>query len=299
MEATVIGLGVMGGEICRHVVAAGHRTRACDLSPSAIQRAVVNGAIAATTPAEAANGAEIVLLSLPGPAQVVDAITGEDGVLSASRPPRWIVDLSTNAVGVVRDLSTTCAARGVTFFDGPVSGGHPKAASGRLSLMLGADVAVPDGVLEVLGSFTDRVFMTGSVGTGTVVKLVNNQLFLTACAALQESYLMAVAAGVDIDALQVVLGSSSAAPLAGLAPFLMRRNFHDVGFRLDNAAKDLVLSTELAIGLGTPTPISAAAADLYGQAVADGRGGLDFHGVLVQLESVSGRIAPEIAREVS
>ena len=295
MNVAMIGLGVMGGEICRHI-AAGFPTQVYDPAIEAVRRAEAAGARAMATPGLAGDGATVAVLSLPGPEQVIDVVSGPDGLLAASNPPRWIVDLSTNSLGTVRSLAATCASAGVTFLDGPVSGGRPKAVTGQLSLMLGADVDVPDEILDVLRTFTEQIFMTGAVGTATVTKLANNQLFLTACAALQESYLMAAAAGVDLDVLHTVLRASSAAPVAALGPFLMRRNFDDVGFRLDIAAKDLMLSTDLAAETGVPVPTSAGAADLYRRAVSAGFGGLDFHGLLRILEVESGHEAPQLSR---
>lgn len=296
MSVAMIGLGVMGSEICRHIVSAGFETRVVDPSTAAIRRAEDSGAVVVASPALAGDGAMVAVLSLPGPEQVADVVSGPDGLLSAVTPPRWIVDLSTNSLGTVRSLAATCASVGVSFLDGPVSGGRPKAVTGQLSLMLGADSEVPDQVLDVLRTFTEQIFLTGAVGTGTVTKLANNQLFLTACAALQESYLMAAAAGVDLDVLHTVLRASSAASVAGLGPFLMRRNFDDVGFRLDIAAKDLMLSTDLAAETGVPAPTSAGAAELYRRAVSAGFGGLDFHGLLRILEVESGHEAPELSR---
>jgi len=296
MDVSVIGLGVMGGEICRHIAAAGFATHVHDHDVAAVRRAESHGANAVETPLAAGERAELVVLSLPGPAEVTNVITAPGGVLDAVNPPRWILDLSTNSLETVTTLARRCRDNDVTFYDAPVSGGRPKAITGELSLMIGADDEIPDAVLSVLRSFTERIFVTGRVGTATVTKLANNQLFLTACAALQESYLMASVAGVDLDVLHSVLRSSSAAPIAALAPFLMRRNFDDVGFRLDIAAKDLALSTELATSIGVDTPTSRGAAELYRRAVADGFGGLDFHGLIRSLESISNHETPELSR---
>lgn len=292
----MIGLGVMGGEICRHVAASEHRTFAYDSSPEAIDRARAHGAIALENQREASQKADVLLLSLPGPVEVTSVILGPDGVLTAADPPDWIIDLSTNSLDTVRKLAALCKDRGVTYIDGPVSGGRAKAISGELSLMLGVDGELPEDVLSVVGTFAHQIFVTGAVGTATVAKLANNQLFLTACAALQESYLMASAAGIDLDTLHSVLRSSSAGPIAALAPFLMRRNFDDVGFRLDIAAKDLVLAAELAESVGVDAPISAAAGQLYQRAIGEGLGGLDFHGLLRCLESAAGHEAAQLSR---
>ncbi len=176
-----VGTGTMGAPIAGHLVAAGYDVRVHDRSSFAMQ--AVEGATPVASAAAAASGARCVFLSLPGPADVEQAVTGPDGVLAADPRPASIVDLSTNSPDVVRALHARCAAAGVGFVDAPVSGGRVKAVSGELSVMVGGtanDVAAVEPLLE---PFAGQVFHVGPPGAGTVAKLVNNQLFLAAVGA--------------------------------------------------------------------------------------------------------------------
>src|SRR3954469_12545101 len=110
-----VGTGTMGGPMAAHVVAAGHHGRVYDRSPAAM--ALVAGATPVSSAAEASAGASCVFLSLPGPPDVVTAVTDPDGVLAAEPLPGRVVDLSTSSPDVVRDLHARCAEVGVGFVD--------------------------------------------------------------------------------------------------------------------------------------------------------------------------------------
>lgn len=286
----------MGRPMAGHLLAAGHRLRVFDRSLAATAPLVEAGAELASSPAAAADGADAVFCSLPGPAEVREVVTGADGVLTAGRPPAVLVDLSTNAVDVVRDLRERCAAAGVAFVDAPVSGGLPRAEAGTLSVLVGGDDEDLEKVRPLLECLGERVFHVGPSGSGTVAKLVNNQLFLGAAALVQEAYLLAAAAGLDPSDLHAVLKASSAGPYVALAPLLLGRAFDDVIFRLDIAAKDLDLAARTARDLGVDAPVTAAAARLYADAVAAGLGGQVFHATLRELERRAGVEVPPLER---
>lgn len=291
-----VGTGTMGRPMAGHLLAAGHRLRVFDRAPAASAPLVEAGAELAASPAAAADGADVVFCSLPGPAEVREVVTGADGVLAAGRPPAVLVDLSTNAVDVVRELRERCAAAGVAFVDAPVSGGLARAEAGTLSVLVGGDDEDLEKVRPLLGCLGEQVFHVGPSGSGTVAKLVNNQLFLGAAALVQEAYLLASAAGLDPSDLHGVLKASSAGPYVALAPLLLGRAFDDVTFRLDIAAKDLDLAATTARDLGVDAPVTAAAARLYADAVEAGLGGQVFHATLRQLERRAGVEVPPLRR---
>jgi len=269
-----------------HLVAAGYDVRVHDRSAFAMD--AVDGATAVATAAAAASGARCVFLSLPGPAEVEQAVTGPDGVLAADPRPASVVDLSTSSPEVVRSLHARCAAAGVGFVDAPVSGGRVKAVAGELSVLVGGtanDVAAVEPLLE---PFAGQVFHVGPPGAGTVAKLVNNQLFLSAAVLVQEAYVLGAAAGLEPSELHRIIRASSGGPYAALAPLLLGRDFDDVIFRLDIAAKDLTLAVEAAGAHGVATPVSAAALEVYRDAIRSGFGLKAFHATLLQLERAAG-----------
>lgn len=299
-DVAFVGVGVMGGPICSHVLAAGHRVRVVDMDPSALERMVDLGAESCPNPAAAASGADGVLLSLPGPSQVSEAVLGPDGILAADPLPRWIADLSTNSLDVVMELRDACTARGIAFLDAPVSGGRPKAESGELSIMIGGADDELSEVTTVLQSFTDQVFHVGGPGTGTIAKLVNNQLFLATCLLVQEAYVLGARSGLDPTELHAVLRASSSGSSAVLAPMLLKRDFEGLGFRLDIAAKDLELAGGLADRVGLELPVATAAAQFYERARASGHGSKSFHATLLEIESsAAGDETPSITRRAA
>lgn len=288
LTVAFIGIGTMGAPMARQLLGAGHRLVVHDAVEAAAMRLVEAGATVAATSAEAASGADVVLLSLPGPEQVMAAVTGQDGILAALEPPGMVVDLSTNSVAGVAELRARCAEAGVVFLDAPVSGGVAKARDGTLAVMAGAE---PDEferarvVLDVIGA---DVIHVGPPGAGTIAKIVNNQLFLSAGVLVQEAYVLAAALGMEPTDLHRIVAAGSAGPYAKLAPLLLGRRFDDVIFRLDIAAKDVGLAIDTAAASGVDIPLTRAAGAVYDAAIAAGDGELVFHATLRELERRSG-----------
>lgn len=286
----------MGGPMARNVLGSAHVLSVYDIARSSTERLVQLGAIDAASPADAASGADVVMLSLPGPAEVLDAIVGSDGVLDAVRPPTFVVDLSTNSPATVAELARACAARDVTFVDAPVSGGLTKARSGTLTVLVGASPAVFARVQPVLETIGSEVVLVGPTGSGTVAKLVNNLLFLAGAVAVQEAFVLGAKLGMAPSELDAIIAASSAAPYAKLAPLLLGRAFDDVIFRLDIAAKDLRLAIEAADGAGVDLPLTRSASDVYSAAEGNGDGHLAFHATLRELERRAGIALPPLLR---
>lgn len=279
-----------------NVLAAGHAVRVHDVVPGATATLVALGATDAASPAESAAGADVVLLSLPGPAEVLEAVVGRRGVLEADPLPRAVVDLSTNSPTTVAELAERCGDRGVTFVDAPVSGGVARAETGTLTVLVGASVERLDAIRPVLEAIGDDVVLVGPVGAGTVAKLVNNQLFLAGAVAVQEAYVLGAKLGMAPSDLHRVIAASSAAPYAKLAPLLIGRAFDDVIFRLDIAAKDLALAVDCATEAGVDTPVTRAAAEVFAAAVDHGDARLVFHATLRELERRAAVELPPLRR---
>jgi 3-hydroxyisobutyrate dehydrogenase len=288
-----VGTGTMGAPMAARLLASGFDVRVHDAAPTATQALVAAGATAWPSPAQAAAGARLAMLSLPGPLEVEAVVVGPDGVLAADPAPSHVVDLSTNAVPTVRTLRERCAAVGVTFIDAPVSGGVVKAGDGTLSIMVGAEPIEFEEVRDALGALGSDVIHVGPSGAGAIAKLVNNQLFLTASLVVQETFLLAGALGMDPADVQRILTASSARPYARLAPLLVGRRFDDVVFRLDIAAKDVRLALAAAERAGVDVPLTRAASSVYDAAVAAGDGALAFTATLRELERRAGvELAP-------
>lgn len=270
-----VGLGNMGGPMCRRLVAAGYQVIAYDLSPAALQAAVDAGAMAATSAADAAARSDVFLTSLPRPDHVERVMRGDGGALAALRAGALWVDLTTNRTALVHELAAE-APDGVAVVDSPVTGAVDGARHGRLTLFIGgadADVARARPILEHLG----MVIHCGALGTGNAVKLVTNQLWFINAAAIGEAFALGMANGVELgtlwEAIKHSVGDSFVARHD--APSIFAGHY-DPSFSLDLCNKDLALIGELAQHVGAPLPITEVArqrfldaTDRYGAAAAE------------------------------
>ena len=126
-----IGLGNMGGPMARNLLKAGHRLTAFDLLPDLIAQTVKDGAIAATSPADAARGAEVVVTMLPAGEHMREVYLGAGQVLETAAPRTLLIDCSTIDVETAREVGAAAAAADRMMVDAPVSGGTAGAAAGR------------------------------------------------------------------------------------------------------------------------------------------------------------------------
>jgi 3-hydroxyisobutyrate dehydrogenase-like beta-hydroxyacid dehydrogenase len=238
-----IGLGNMGLPMCERLVAAGLRVTAFDLDPDRVARAVSAGAVAAESARTCAEACDVLLTSLPRPDHV-DAVMRDASALAALRPGSLWIDLTTNRKELVEDLAQQAPA-GVDVVDAPVTGAVDGARNGRLTLFIGGDpgpVARATAVLDHLGT----VIACGPLGTGNVVKLVTNQLWFVAAAAIGEGFALGMANGVELPVLYRAICDSVGDSFVARhdAPSIFAGHY-DPSFTLDLCLKDLGLIEEL------------------------------------------------------
>ncbi len=293
MDVGFIGLGNIGGPCAKHLLDAGHRVTVFDIDEAAAGRLASAGARSAGSAAGVAAAADAVLLSLPTPEASEAVVVGDGGVLAAGRPGLVVVDLSTNSVGTARSLWEQCRQAGVDYIDCPVSGGAWAAERGDLALMPSGDEAAFDRVREVLACFgKDGTRWLGPSGTGTLIKLINNQIFLVATQVFGEGYLLAAKAGLDTGRCLDVLRASSAGMYMPLADMIVKRQWESSSYDLSLAEKDLRLALESAAEIGTPLPLTRAAHDVLARSVEAGLGDKFFLGAMETLEAEAGFTAP-------
>ena len=260
-----IGLGNMGGPMSGRLAAAGYEVRVYDLDPAAVERAVESGCIAASSGAECAQGADMLMTSLPRPDHVRSVMI-DGGVLAALDAGSLWVDLTTNRKEFVAEMATL-APEGVGVVDCPVTGAVDGARNGKLTLFAGgADVdldrVVP--VLENLG----RPIRCGALGTGNVTKLVTNQLWFIHAAALGEGFALGMANGVELDvlwdAIKDSVGDSFVARHDAASIFA---GHYDPSFTLGLCMKDLGLTMELAGNVDCDLPMTEQAHATFARAM--------------------------------
>lgn len=297
MTATgFIGTGTIGGPMAMRLVDAGHALTVFDLDPQATRALEDKGARRAAAVANVAAECTTVFLSLPGPKQIEQVMLGADGVLAHARPGTIVVDLSTNAIALNRQIAERAAARNMHYLDAPVSGGRAGAIAGKLAVMVGGDRAAFEAARALIACFGENIFHLGAAGAGTLTKLINNQIFLAASVLVQEGFVMGAKAGMDPATVLDVLKVSSAASVVGRAGLFLSRKFDADLFALAIASKDIDVALASAHDLGVDMPMTAAASSVYHDALKQGLGGEDFYATLKVLEERAGVSVPVLGK---
>ncbi len=253
-----VGLGTMGGKMATNLLKAGYKVVVHDLHRQAASHHLQEGAEWADTPRALAEKSDVILSSLPEPADVERVALGADGLLEGVKKGAAYFDLSTNSQSVVKKISAAFAAKGADMLDAPVSGGPSGAASRKMAIWVGGDRAAFDKHKPVLDAMGDRAAYIGPVGTATVAKLVHNMSSYAVTAALAETFTMGVKAGVDPVALwEAVRQGVSGRRLTfdGLLEQFLPGKYDPPNFALKLATKDVTLATALGRELGVPMRI--------------------------------------------
>lgn len=276
-----IGLGVMGGPMCRNI-ATKHtgRVLAFDLSPAALAELSDTKAEAADTVEALAAQADVICLSLPGGPQVEAVASVIAGV---ARPNTLVIDLSTTTVSSARKTSELLLAKEINFIDAPVARTREAAQQGKLSIMVGGSDADFERASPILDYMASDVTHGGAVGCGQVLKLVNNMLVFANTVALAEMIVLGERAGVDANTLldAVAKGSGDSFVLRNhgrksMAP----RQFPDKSFPPEYVLKDIDCVFQLANETGVNLPAAGIARAYYQAAIENGLGGKYFPGVI-------------------
>lgn len=262
-----VGLGNMGGPMCGRLADAGLEVHAFDVDDAALGRAVARGARCAESAAACAASADLLLTSLPKPEHVEAVMAGPSGALAAMRDGALWVDLTTNRPSLLEVLAAA-APRGVGVLDAPVTGAVDGARNGRLTLFVGGEAPQVARVTPVL-SHLGTVIHCGLRGTGTVVKLVTNQLWFVGAAAIGEGFAVGIAHGVELGTLwRAILASVGDSFVARHDAPSVFAGHYDPSFTLGLCAKDLGLIGELAARVGAELPMTDAATRAFATAVA-------------------------------
>ena len=279
-----VGLGVMGGPMCRNV-ALKHSGDVIAFDMTAAAFAALDGTKArrAQTLGEVAEQADLVFLSLPGAQQVEQVCLGPQGLASASHLPSVIVDLSTTTVAAARGVGEHLSSKGIAFADAPVARTREAAQRGELSIMVGADEALYARIEPWLRYMGSDVTHCGGLGCGQVVKLINNALVFENTVAIAEMMVVGERAGVSPSVLldAVSKGSGDSFALRNHArKAMLPRLFPEKSFPPEYVLKDISYLLELAAQVGVSAHITQLAQRYYAAAATNGWSGRYFPAVI-------------------
>jgi 3-hydroxyisobutyrate dehydrogenase-like beta-hydroxyacid dehydrogenase len=259
VELGFIGVGRMGGPMSERLLAAGHSLTVFDTVPANVEALVKKGAKKASSAAEVASAADIVLMSLPTPDIVRSVALGENGVARGNRV-RTLIDLSTTGPGVSNIVAKELTQRNIAWVDSPVSGGVTGAAKGTLAVMVSCPKPVFEEIEPILNVF-GKIFFTGEKpGLAQTAKLANNLMAAAALVITSEAVAMGVKAGLDARVLIDIINASSGRNSASQDKFprAVLPGTFDFGFATGLSYKDVRLCIDEAEAMGVPMVCGAS-----------------------------------------
>ncbi|NTV09799.1 MAG: 2-hydroxy-3-oxopropionate reductase [Zoogloea sp.] len=289
MNVGFIGLGIMGRPMALNLLKAGHTVHVWARRAESMQPLLAAGALGATSPADVAGKADVVISMVSDAPDVEQVALGAGGVVEAARPGLVFVDMSTIAPAAAKSIAARLAERGVAMLDAPVSGGEVGAINATLTIMVGGDEAAFDKVKPALEAMGRTVSLIGTSGAGQVAKACNQILTGIGVAAVAEAFNFAAKSGVDPARVREALlgGFAYSRILENHGQRMLDRNFKP-GFKAWMHQKDMNIVMQEAHRLGLMLPGSAATAQLFNAMVGSGQGEEDSIAVLKLLERLSG-----------
>ena len=260
-----IGLGHMGKPMAINLIKSGYQMVVYDVRVEPVKELAALGASSSESVQEIGATCDIVMTSLPHPKISEEVWVGSQGILSEAKPQSIFVELSTVSPALVQRIAQLAASKSITVLDAAVAGGVTRAAKGTLTIMVGGEKEAfqkTESIFKIIG---ENVFHVGKVGSGMVIKLVNNAMAHVNMIAIIEGMAIGVKAGVAPQMLYEVISKSSGDSYQfrnRLGGRILKGNF-EPGMRLALAYKDSVLACELGRELGVPLFVTSAAHAVY------------------------------------
>ena len=272
----LVGMGTMGQVVASKLLENEYRVVGYDLLPELRKRAYGIGVEIVTSVDNLAKEAEVILLSLPGPMQVNEVVSGNKGLLSTAQKGQIIIDLSTVDPLTTRSMASIAEKIGVGYLDAPILG-RPRSI-GQWVLPVGGCIVNFKLCKPILKTFAKQVVYIGPSGSGNALKLVNQLLFSTINAMTAEIMIVAKKAGLSPKIVFETISKSGAATVSGLfcevAKKIVENNFTPI-FSIDLLCKDNGLAVEMAKKSGAPPIIASSVQVLNEIAQAKGLGKKD------------------------
>jgi 3-hydroxyisobutyrate dehydrogenase len=282
MNVAFLGLGVMGAPMAGHLQKKGHQVTVYNRTAAKAQAwAQAHGGAWKATIAEAVAGSELVLMCVGNDRDVLEV---GGAALAAMSPGATLVDHTTASADAARALETQAKARGLSFLDGPVSGGQVGAEKGQLTIMCGGEPAVFARARPALDCYAKAATLMGPVGAGQLTKMVNQICIAGVVQGLSEALAFAEKAGLDGSLVLDVIskGAAQSWQMENRGRTMLQRKF-DFGFAVDWMRKDLAICLEEARRNGSLLPLTALVDQFYADVQRSGGRRLDTSSLITRL----------------
>jgi 3-hydroxyisobutyrate dehydrogenase len=270
----------MGGAIARHIGEAGHALTIFNRSPQRVEAwREANPTLAvrvATSPAEAAQGADVVITCVGNDDDLADVVLGPRGVFKTLHKGGTFIDHTTVSARIARQISVEARDLQIHCVDAPMTGSQIGAEKGTLTLMCGGRKSAIEAARPVMEAYSQRIVHVGRAGSGQTAKMANQICIAGIVASLAEAVRFAQASHLDMDRVYEAMSGGAAQSWQMDNRFkTMDADEFDFGFAIDWMRKDL--------GLGVSLPMTALINQFYADVQAMGGGRLDTSAIIKRL----------------
>ncbi len=289
-KAAFLGLGVMGYPMAGYLQKAGHEVTVYNRTTAKAEKwAGEYGGSFATTPKEAAEGADFVMACVGNDDDLRSVCLGEDGAFSGMSKGTIFVDHTTVSSKVTLELYEVAKSGGVSFVDAPVSGGQAGAENGQLVVMCGGDAAAYDAAERLIEAYSKKCVRLGESGAGQLTKMVNQICIAGLVQGLSEGLHFAEKAGLDGRAVVDVIGGGAAGSWQMVNRYETMLDDHfEHGFAVDWMRKDLGICLATANETGASLPVTALVDQYYKDVQKMGGGRWDTSSLFKRLRKLDG-----------
>jgi 3-hydroxyisobutyrate dehydrogenase-like beta-hydroxyacid dehydrogenase len=285
MKVAFLGLGIMGRSMATGLIKAGYEVTVWNRSPTK----PVEGAHVASTPEDAARGAEVVWLCVSDTAAVEQVMFGLRGAFNSLTEGAVVADSSTISPAATVKFAERVRERGADWVDAPMTGSKVAAENATLIFILGGNGDSIEKIQPLLGVMGKQSFHMGETGKGQAAKLVMNLQIAMIYEGFAEAITLGAKLGVSLDSLLPLIQASMvrSGVIEYKAPFVSKRDFAP-NFPLRLMLKDLRLILEAAKESRVKLPALRTVEEIYDLANEEGHGDLDYAATLMLLEKWAG-----------
>jgi 3-hydroxyisobutyrate dehydrogenase-like beta-hydroxyacid dehydrogenase len=289
----LIGLGIMGYAMSKHLLAAGFSVVGYDISPAAVEAFSANGGTVAGSAADVGRAANILMTSLPSAKALFEVV---EELRTLDRGDRVLAETSTFTLDDKSRARSLLAEAGIIMLDCPLSGSGSQALERDVLVYGSGDKSAYDRCLPVFQGFSRAPHYLGVFGNGSKMKYVANLMVAVHTAVAGEAFALARKAGLDPAQTYAVVsdGAAGSRALTVRGQMLIEDNYEQIRtMPLELWRKDMKVIADFAASLACPTPMFSAAVPLFNAAVASGFGAQDTAAVAAVIEAMAGLPGPK------
>ncbi|THU39198.1 2-hydroxy-3-oxopropionate reductase [Niastella caeni] len=283
-----IGLGIMGKPMALHLVKAGYPVCVLQKSKAAAELVEAGARVLATGKA-IAQECDIIITMLPDSPEVLEVVTGQEGILEGVKAGSLFIDMSTIAPSAAKEVFQLLQSKSVEALDAPVSGGQVGATAASLSIMVGGTAAAFERALPLFKAMGKNIVHIGEAGAGQMTKACNQMIVGMTINAVAEAFALAKKAGVDLEKMrEVLLGGFAQSRILDLhGKRIIEENFTP-GFKIKLHRKDMNIALQAGKDFSVPLYGTAQVSAHMDALIAQGKGEWDHSAIAWLIQQLSG-----------